>query len=64
MGYRMREDNGRGESGGARFPNRSYEGLVTQHMTGDHKGRPYRRRMAGWGKGSPSSRGQALTFPH
>ena len=49
-----------GESGGGRFPNRPYEGLVTQHITGDHKGRPYRGRMAGWGKGdgSPHSRGR------
>ena len=51
---------GRGSRGGARFPNRPYEGLVAQHITGDHKGRPYGRRMAGWGKGngSPHSRGQ------
>ena len=26
-----------GESGGGRFPNRPYEGLVAQHLTGDHK---------------------------
>ena len=51
---------GRGSRGGGRFPNRPYEGLVAQHITGDHKGRPYRRRMAGWGKGngSPHPRGQ------
>ena len=49
-----------GESGGGRFPNRPFEGLVAQHITGDHKGRPYRGRMAGWGKGdgSPHPRGQ------
>ena len=68
MGPRIgREDNGRGSRGttgggvaGARFPNRPYEGLVAQHITGDHKGRPYRGRMAGWGKGdgSPHPRGQ------
>ena len=48
-----------GGVGGGRFPNRPYEGLVAQHITGDHKGRPY-GRMAGWGKGdgSPHPRGQ------
>ena len=51
MGPRMREDNGRGSRGGARFPNRPYEGLVAQHITGDHKGRPYGRNGRGRGMG-------------
>ena len=41
--------------GNGRFPNRPYGGgLVAQHITGDHKGRPYGGRMAGWGKGNGS----------
>ena len=35
-----------GECG--RFANRPYEGLAPQYITGDHKGRPYEGRMAGW----------------
>ena len=42
---------GRGSRGGARFPNRPYEGLVAQHITGDHKGRPYGRNGRGRGMG-------------
>ena len=51
MGPRIREDNGRGSRGGGRFPNRPYEGLVAQHITGDHKGRPYRGEDGGVGEG-------------
>ena len=50
MGPRMREDKRGGECG--RFPNLHYEGLAAQHITGDHKGRPYEGRMgAGMGMG-------------
>ena len=47
-----------GGVGGGRFPNRPYEGLVAQHITGDHKGRPYGRKGWGKGDGSPHPRGQ------
>ena len=50
MGPRIREDKKVGECG--RFPNLHYEGLAAQHITGDHKGRPYEGRMgAGMGMG-------------
>ena len=40
-----------GGVGGGRFPNRPYEGLVAQHISGDHKGRPYGRNGRGRGMG-------------
>ncbi len=51
MDPRIREDNGRGSRGaGGSEPPRT-RGLGTQHITDDHKGRPYGGRMAGWGRG-------------
>ena len=59
-----------GGGGGARFPNRPYEGLVAQHITGDHKGRPYGRNGRGRGMGprmrednGRGSRGRAVPEP-
>ena len=59
-----------GGVGGGRFPNRPYEGLVAQHITGDHKGRPYGRNGRGRGMGprirednGRGSRGRAVPEP-
>ena len=35
--------------GDGRFANRPHEGLVTQHISGDHKGRPYGEKDDGGG---------------
>ena len=37
--------------GDGRFANRPHEGLVTQHISGDHKGRPYGGQGGGLGMG-------------
>ena len=63
MGPRIREDKKVGECG--RFPNLHYEGLAAQHITGDHKGRPYEGRMgAGMGMGPRMREDKRGVHPH